>query len=355
LELDWLSKLAAAARDTRGILAIAWRMDARLTFLYYMTAFVAGLAPIAAGLTLARLIDHVVVTSPGQATVPLIVAIVAAMHFAIVAIHAAVRFGLHEQYYNYSFRHRLQDTFTYQFCEKLTQLDIPQLGDPEVQTLITKVRSTHQWRVPDFFRMLAYAFIATIGVVSAAIALAPFGAWVVAAVLAGTVPRVVVRLTFGEMPWSMYGSGASESRKLWYLGELLSEASALREFKVLRTAPSLLTRYRAIRARIWVLGKRPLDRYRRISVIAPLAEGALVFALAWAMLPQVTAGGLTVGSFAFFVTMLRQLATSAADAGGSASMVHENLLHVRHWNELMACPGSSRTPATPQHRLISDN
>jgi ATP-binding cassette, subfamily B, bacterial len=338
LERNWLSKLAAAARDTRGILAIAWRMDARLTFLYYLTAFVAGLAPIASGLTLARLIDHMVVPSTAQATVPVIVVVVVAVHFAIVAINAAVRFGLHEQYYDYVFRYRLQDTFAYQFCEKLTQLDIPHLEDPEVQTLITKVRSTHQWRVPDFFRMLAYAFIATIGVVSAAIALAPFGAWIVAAVIAGTVPRVVVRLKFGEMQWSMYGSGAPESRKLWYFGELLSEASALRELKVFRTAPSLLARYRATQARIFELGKRPLDRYRRVSVIAPLAEGALVFALAWAMLPQVTAGALSIGSFAFFVTMLQQLATSAADAGGSTSMVYENLLYVRHWNELMALP-----------------
>ncbi|HSS02274.1 MAG TPA: ABC transporter ATP-binding protein, partial [Kofleriaceae bacterium] len=350
MKRNWVSKLVAAVRDTRGILAVACRMDAQLTFLYYLTAFVAALAPIASGLTLAALVDHVVVVSPGQATVPVIVVVVVAMHFAIVAINAAVRFGLHEQYYDYVFRYRLQDTFAYQFCEKLTQLDIPHLESPEVQTLITKVRTTHQWRVPDFFRMLSYALIAGIGVVSAAIALAPYGAWIVAAVIAGTVPRVVVRLRFGDMQWSMYGSGAPEARKLWYFGELLSEASALRELKVFRTAPSLLSRYRAIQSRIFSLGKQPLDRYRRVSVIAPLAEGALVFGLAWAMLPRVTAGALSVGSFAFFVTMLQQLATSAADTGGSASMVYQNLRYVRHWNELMALPRVIPL-AEPPHRF----
>jgi ATP-binding cassette, subfamily B, bacterial len=332
------SKLAAAVSDTRRILAIAWRMDARLTFLYYATAFVGALAPLASGLTLALLIDHVVVTSPAQVTVPMIVVVVVATHFAIVAINAAVRFGLHEQYYDYVFRYRLQDTFSYRFCEKLTQLDIPHLENPEVQTLITKVRSTHAWRVPDFFRMLAYAFIALVGVASAAIALAPYGAWIVVAVIAVTVPRALLRMRFGEMQWSMYGSGAPESRKLWYFGELLSDASALRELKVFRTAPSLLARYRAIQARIFALGRRPLDRYRRVNVIAPLAEGALVFGIAWSMLSDVTAGVLSVGSFTFFITMLQQLATFAAEAGGSVSMVYENLLYVRHWNELMALP-----------------
>ena len=338
MKRTWFSRLAAVGRDMRSILGLAWRMDARLTFLYYLTAFVAAVAPIASGLTLGVLIDRVVVTSPAQVTVPVVVVVVVASHFAIVAINAAVRFGLHEQYYDYVFRYRLQDTITYRFCEKLTQLDVPHLENPEVQSLITKVRETHQWRVPDFFRLLAYAFIAIVGAVSAAAALIPFGLWIVPAVIAGCAPRIYLRLRFGEMQWSMYGSGAPESRKLWYFGELLSELSALRELKVFRSAPSLLARYREIQSRIFALGKQPLDRYRRVSVIAPLVEGALVFAIAWTALPRVAAGALSVGSFAFFVTMLQQLAMCTADAGGSASVAYQNLLYVRLWNQLMALP-----------------
>src|SRR5262245_51969716 len=113
-------KLAAVVRDTRHMLAIAWRIDRRLTMLYYLTAFVGALAPLAAGITLALLIDNVVVTPSTQVTIPLVVVIVVAAHFAIVAINAAVRFGLHEQYYDYLFRYRLQDWFSYRYCEKLT-------------------------------------------------------------------------------------------------------------------------------------------------------------------------------------------------------------------------------------------
>jgi hypothetical protein len=262
------AKLAAAVRDTRSILAIAWRMDARLTLLYYLTAFVAALAPIASGLALARLIDHVVVASPGHVTVPVIIVVVVATHIAIIAISAAVRFGLHDQYYAYVFRVRLQDTFTYRFCEKLTQLDIPHLEDPGVQTLITQVRSTVAWRIPDLFRMLVCALVAIVGVVSAAIALAPLGGWIVAAVIVGTAPRV----------------------------------------------------------------------YRRVSRLAPVVGGALALALAWSMQSDVTSGALSIGSLALFVTMLPRLATSAADAGASTSAVYEDLLYVRHWNELMALP-----------------
>ena len=268
MEGNRFAKLAAAVRDTRSLLAIAWRMDARLTLLYYVTAFAAALAPIASGLLLARLIDHVVMASPGRLTVPVIIVVVVATHIAISAISAAVRFGLHDQYYAYLFRARLQDTFTYRFCEKLTQLDIARVEDPEIQTLITKVRSTHAWRIPDLLHMLASALVAIVGAVSAAIALAPLGGWIVAAVIVGTVPRV----------------------------------------------------------------------YRRVSMLAPVFRGTLALALAWSMLSDVTSGALSIGSLAFFVTMLPRLATSAADAGASTSAVYEDLLYVRHWNELIALP-----------------
>lgn len=309
----------------RSMLATAWRIDARLTAAYFLTALFAALAPLASAFILKLVIDHVAVTS-------------VAAYFAIGALTAAIHYGLHGQYYDYLLRYKLQDAFTYRFCEKLTQLDVPHLEDPAVQTLITKVRDTHAWRVPDFFRSLAVAFLAVVGVISSAIALAPFGWWIVPVVIAATVPRLYLRARFGEMRWSMYGSGAPEARKLWYFGSLLSEASALRELKVFRTAAPLLARYREIQARIFALGRKPLDRYRKVGMIAPLVEGAVVFAIAWVMLPEVSAGAISVGSFAFFLSMLQQLATMSAEAGVGAGWLYEESLHVANWNALMAVP-----------------
>jgi ABC-type multidrug transport system fused ATPase/permease subunit len=229
VERNWFSKLAAAVRDTRGMLTIARRMDGRLTLHYYFTAFMAALAPTASGLALAGLIDSVIVISLGPATIPILITAAVATRFAIDAVSAAIRFALHEQYCDYLFRYRLQDTFTYQFCDKLTRLDVGHLEDSDVQALITRVRSTHR-QLPDFFRILACALIAAVGVLSAATG------------------------------------------------------------------------------------------------------------LAWAAVSGVGSGPPSVGSFAFLVTMLHQLATGTADAAGAIRRAHENLRHVRDWNELMAVP-----------------
>jgi ATP-binding cassette, subfamily B, bacterial len=333
----------------RQVLVIAWRMDARLTILYYVTAFIAAMVPLAAGATLALVIDNVIVTAaPRPAGIPFLLVVTVAMHFGVVAINSAVRYGLHEHYYDFLFRYRLQDTFSYRYCEKLTGLDIPHLENPEVQTLIRKVSDTHQWRVPDFFRMLGYAVIGIAGVIAAAIALVSYGVWIVPVILIATLPRLYLRMRFGELQWSMYGSGAPEARKLWYFSWLLSEPMVMRELKVFRTAGPLLDRYKQIQAKIFKLGRLPLDRYVRISVLCPLFEGAVVFAIAWWQLPEVTSGALSVGSFAFFVTMLQALATSSGEAGSSIGLVYENLLYVRHWNELLALPRVIEPPETPR-------
>jgi hypothetical protein len=332
----WFSKLAAAARDTRGILAIAWRMDAPLTFLYYTTAFVAALAPIASGLGFARLIDHAL--APWQATVPVIVVIAVATHIAVVALDAAIRHGLHKLYHDHVFRYRPQDVLACQSCVTLPRRYFPHLEDPEARALINKVRFAHQWRVPDLFRMLACASIATTRIIAMAtvIAIAPHGAWMAAAIIAGTLPRVIARIKLGEIRWSIYGSGAPEARKRWHLSELLSEVSARRALEVFRNAPSLRARYRAIQPRIFALRQRPRGGHRRVSAIAPLAEGALVFSLACALLADATAGALSVGSFALFAIMLHQLATQVAEAGGALGIAYHHLQYIRLWKELMA-------------------
>ena len=90
MPLRILSRLAAIAREMRPILALAWRMDARLTALYYLTAFISATVPLAAGATLALVIDRVVVTAQSRVATSFVLVVVVAMHFAVVAINAAV-------------------------------------------------------------------------------------------------------------------------------------------------------------------------------------------------------------------------------------------------------------------------
>jgi ABC-type multidrug transport system fused ATPase/permease subunit len=245
-----------------------------------------------------------------------------------------VQYGLHYQYFDYLFRYKLQNEFSYRFCRKLTELDVSHLEDSDVQTLITKVRETHQWRMPDFMRVLAYVFTAIIGALASAVAIATFGWWIVLVVIASVIPRFLVRVKLGWMQWSMYGSGAPEARKLWYFGWLLSEPNSLREIKIFQTGPALLKRFAQIQERIFRLGKKPLDRFIKFGVTLPVLEGVVLVALAYTQLSRVSTGLMSIGTFTLFINMLTQLASSVASVGTNFGELYEDGLFVGMFMDL---------------------
>ncbi len=332
------TQFRSVLRNIRLMLAIAWQMDKRLTVLYYLTAALTAVAPVATGFTFKLLIDHVVATPGVAVTVPLVIVAILATHCALLAATTAVSSGLHDQYYDYLFRYKLQNEFAYRFSDKLTHLDIAHIEDPEVQNLITNVRETHQWRMPDFLRMLSYFCTAAVAYVSAAIVLATFAWWAVPVLTLVTLPRLYLRARFGNMQWSFYGSGAPGARRLWYFGWLLSENNSLRETKIFQTGPALLDKYKAIQDELFELHKKPLERFRVVTTLAPLIEGGAMFLVAWLVLPQAIDRSITIGAYAFFVTMLQQLVTAAAAAGVQGGAVYENSLFVDFFVKLTALP-----------------
>ena len=89
--------------NLRKMLAIAWRMDKRLTFAYYSTAAIGALTPLAASLTLKYLIDSILKdqTQALSASIPLIVIIVLAARYFIIVGDNIVQWGLNRTYFVY--------------------------------------------------------------------------------------------------------------------------------------------------------------------------------------------------------------------------------------------------------------
>jgi len=334
-----VSSFRRVAINTRRLFAFAWRMDKTVTLLYNLTAALSALSPMAASYALKLLIDHLQQAQHSlAATVPTILAVVLAARYLVGFLDGIIYWSFNQSYLDYVFRYKLQNEITFRFQQKISDLDLAYFEDPATQDLITKTRDTMQWRLPEFLRSFSYFVIAILGYLVAFVVLVPYGWWLPVLLSFMVLPRLFLQAKFGAIQWSLWGSGAPQSKKLWYLNYLLQEPLTVREVRITGSSDALLEKFRNMQEFLFHLNKKGLDLYLRVLVIPPLLETLVLFAIAWRFLPQVTGGALTIGSFTLLVSMLDQLSSRAANASSQFAHIYENSLYADHYFEFLALP-----------------
>lgn len=330
------------------MLGLAWQMDKRITTLYYLTAGICALIPLAASYAVKLLIDYLQAAQAGiTTTIPLIVVFALAARYIVTLIENIVYWGYNQTYLDYLFRYKLQNEVTLKFHNKVSKLDIAYLENPKTQDLMTKTRDTMQWRLPDFLRIFSYLFRDVIGYTAAFVVLLPFGWWIPILITAVTIPRLYLKVKYGAIQWSIWGGGAPQARKLWYFNWLLQEHTAIKETRISQSSKALLKKFKDIQDYLFELNKKPLDTYLRISTIPPILEVFIIILAAYKFLPSVVAGTLTIGSFTLIVNMLEQLSGRAANASAKFGELYENNLYINHFFEFLSLPRLVKVSKNP--------
>lgn len=321
--------------NLKKMLDLAWHMDKKVVVGYYITALLGALAPLAASVTLAFLIDSLI--KPGATlTIPLIVIVVLAARYLLMLAENIILWGLNRTYFDYLFRYKVQNEINRRFYNKLSNLDIAYLEDPKTQNLISKVRDTMTWRPPDFLRQFSYFFGSITGYLAAFFVLVPFGWWIPLVITIITLPRLYLRAKYGTIQWSIYGSGAPQVKKLWYLTWLLSTDTAIREMRIFQSHEALLTKLKEIQEYLFNLNKKPLDNYLRQLTFPPILEIIVLFIIAYLQLPNVISAAITVGSFTLLINMIDQLNGNAASAVLNFGEMYEHNLYVDDYFKILA-------------------
>ena len=147
------------AENTKRLLKLAWETDRKTTFLYYLTAAIGALTPLASAYVLKLLIDNLqLVQNSLIVTIPVIITVVLASRYLISFSDGIIYWGINQSYLDYVFRYKLQNEVTLRFHQKVSKLDIAHFEDPKVQNLLTKTRDTMQWQLPDYLRNFSYLF-----------------------------------------------------------------------------------------------------------------------------------------------------------------------------------------------------
>lgn len=327
------------AKNTKRLFSLAWKMDRRLTTLYYLTTAVGALFPLASAYVLKLLIDYLQVTQNSfTTTVPIIIVVVLAGKYLATFLDSIIYSGINNSYLDYVFRYKLQNEITWKFQQKVSKLDIAHFENSEVQDLITKTRDTMQWQLPDYLRSFSYLFLDIIAFIVAFIVLLPYGWWIPVLVGVVIMPRLYLQAKYGGIKWSIWGSGAPQAKKLWYLNYLLQEPMTVRETRISQSSESLLNKFKEIQQYLFELSKGALDRYLRVLTIPPIIEVVVIFFVAYQFLPPVIAGTLTIGSFTLLISMLEQLGSRSANASAHFAQIYESNLYVNHYFDFLALP-----------------
>ncbi|MEI6532306.1 MAG: ABC transporter ATP-binding protein [Candidatus Roizmanbacteria bacterium] len=326
-------------QNIKNVFSLAYEIDTNLMNKYLLTSFIGAISPVIATFIFRFFIDNMVMyQSIKSISIPLIIVIIFSAYTFLRLMEIICYWGLNTAYYDFLLRNKLQNGLMYRFVRKLSSLDLEHLENSDIQNLLNIVEHSYLWQIPDFIRISSYLFSNIIGVIIGCILLFPYGWWIPFVILAVCLPRFYFKIKHGINYWSMYGSGAPENTKLWYLGWLLRDKTPILETRIFQSQEAILQKLQHIQNYLFALHKKPLDTYKQVLIIAPIIETLTVFGIGYSFFPTVFQGYVSVGILTFIILTLENLKTNTAWGASHFGEIYEKNLFIKPFFELQALP-----------------
>ncbi len=319
------------------VVKLSYEIAGNLVIVYFSTVFIGAITPVVGAYILQIFIDRLI-TIKTQDSIPTVVFLILASYFTVEWLNSTLYKNLNVNYFDYLLRNKMQIGLNYRFSAKISSLDVGHLENPEIQNLIARVQQTYLWQIGDFLRTLGYAFSSVVSFLFNFIVLVKFGIWLPLVILLISLPRAYFRMALGNFAWSMYGSGAPQIKKLWYLEHLLSDPNSILESKVFGSRKSLLAKLEQTQSNLYELNKQPLDRYRKSVILLPLFELLVVFILVAFKFTDFQNGLISIGQLSFLVTMLVRLQSDSVESVTKLGDIYGQKLYIQNYFELMNLP-----------------
>ena len=333
--------------NLKRMLKLSWQTDKSLTAGYYGTSGISALFPIIASYIYKLFIDNTISNLGVKPSIPLILIVILGARYLSNWIWDFISWVLKETYFDYLVRYKLQNKLNNLFCEKVSHIDIAHLENSETQDLINKAKDTMTWRPQDFLRAFSYLFTNLVAFVSSFILLGSYKWYLPLIISVFGLPRLYLRTKMGSLQWSIWGTSTPETRKMWYLQSLLTQKNSIIESKIFQSTDSLIQKSIETQTSLYEKNKKPVKNFIKVASLPQFIEMFVVFGFAFARLPLVLSGQMSVGDFSFFIDMLDRVLNSVAGTVGNLGWMYENNLYVNHFFEVMNLPKLVKEPVKP--------
>lgn len=333
--------------NLKRMLRLSWQTDKFLTCGYYIASGLASIFPIIASFIYKLFIDNTLANLGIKPSIPIVLMVILGARYLSSWLWDVISWVFKETYFDYLLRYTLQNKFNNLFCDKISHLDVQHLENSETLDLINKAKDTMTWRPPDFLRAFSYLFTNLVALISSFVLLAQYDWYLPFILLLFGLPRLYLRAKMGAIQWSVWGSSTPESRKMWYLQNLLTQKNSIIESKIFQSTDVLVEKSISIQSDLYEKNKKPVQSFIKVGSIPQFFEMFVVFGFALARLPLVLNGQMSIGDFSFFVDMLDRVLNSVAGTVGNFGWMYENNLYVNHFFEVMNLPRLVHEPVNP--------
>lgn len=333
-------KVVSVSVNIIRVMKLAYEIDKILVIKYYGSAAIGAILPIVLAFIIKVLFDYLISVGslPRSSSAVYILFLLFVGYYGVQTLEVIIYWGLNQGYYDYLLRNKLQNGLMIRFLKKLGGLDLGHLENSSTQTLITKVRDSYQWKIPDFVRTWNYVFRNIVGLVIAGIALSPFGIWIPLVIVGSVIPRLIVKLKSGLFVWSMYGAGAPQAKKLWYLSWLFHDPKSITETRIFRSQDNLFNKIIQTQDHLYELNKKPLDSYRWVLIFAPIGETIIVINIISSFIPSMLSGVISIGTLSFILNSIGALLNSLRWGAYYIGELYESNLFIKPFFDMQSLP-----------------
>ncbi len=324
-------------RNITRVTKLGYEIAGNMTIWYYLTALLGGIMPVVTAFIIQRIINTSF-TSLASAnyfysTFGLLTVLIFAYFLKDILYYTS-----HYQYLDYIFRNKLQVGLNTKYLDKISQLDMQHLEDPDTQDLIAKVKDTYLVQITNFMSLVGNLFAGLIGIVTVSLSLIVFNSWLPLIIISVSIPRGVWKLKNGKFAWSMFSSGAPELKKLGYLKSVLGENGSIIESKIFQSRQSLMDKTIQTQDRLYELNKKPIDRHFIGLLIISIFEFAVLFLILNSYLPALQSGAMAIGTFIFLNSMNYSLLADGSSTLASFSNLFSQSLYIDDYFKLQELP-----------------
>lgn len=243
---------------------------------------------------------------------------------------------------------RVEDDVSALIHEKSTSVDLGFYESPDFHDHLHRARDEARYRPIALLENGGSLLQNAITLVAMAAILAPYGLWMSAALLASTLPALVVVLRFAVLQhrWRVRITG--DERRACYYDWLMTAGDVAAELRLFRLGEGLRDAYRGLRARL----RREHAALARNQAVAEVLAATLALAIAAACVAwmgwRAMRGQTTFGDVALFYFSFSQGQRLMRSLLAGVGQIYYNMLFLGNLFEFLDLPAQVRDPVCPR-------